>query len=80
MAEFDSGAPYYKARVTGKPVRRIDGTVIAKVSYLEREGTTIARFYKDLDEAMTLKEGSTVYVCPFDGDAYIKTKNHGNRK
>ena len=73
--DMDSGAPYYKAKVTAKPVLRIDGTVIAKVSYVERQGKTIARFYSDKEKAMTLKKGDIVYVCPYDADAYIDEKH-----
>ncbi len=69
--EQDSGAPYYEAKIISKPVRRIDGTAIAKVAYTQRNRQTIARFYSNQDEAMQLKEGDIVHVCPYDGDAYI---------
>ena len=69
--EFESPTPYYEAKVTGKPVRRIDGTVIVKVAYCQRQRGTIARFYTDQDRAMELKDGDIIHVCPFDGEAYI---------
>ncbi len=76
IMEQDGGAPYYKAKITAKPVLRIDGTVIAKVSFVERQGKTIARFYSDKDKALTLKTGDIVYVCPYDADAYMDEKKN----
>lgn len=69
--DYEDGAPYYEARVTGKPVRRIDGTVIVRVAYCQRHGGTIARFYNNQSRAMELKDEDIIHVCPFDGDAYI---------
>lgn len=72
--EYDSGAPYYRAKVTGNPNLTTDGTVIVRVEYCEKQGTTIARFHSDGEKALKLKVGDTLYVCPCDGDAHFDDK------
>ena len=71
IMEYEAGAPYYEAKVVSNPVRRIDGTVIAKVEFCETQKRTIASFYSGQQKAMELKVGALVHVCPYDGDAYI---------
>lgn len=78
--EIDAGAPYYRAKVVAKPVQRVDGTVIVKVEYCERQGRTIARFYSNKDKAMELSVDNIIYVCPYDGDAYLESESYDSLK
>lgn len=66
--EHDSGAPYYKAVVIKRPQQEAYGLVTARVRYKRTKFTT-AKFLQGNPQAMDLKCGDEVWVCPFDGDA-----------
>ena len=66
--EYDFGTPFYKAVVIERPQQEAYGLVTARVRY-KRNRCITAKFLQGNPQAMNLKCGDEVWVCPFDGEA-----------
>ena len=67
--EEDSGAPYYRAIVLGRPHLKANGTAIVNVRYRNHKKVFIASCEKHLTaEVASVRIGDEMMVCPFDGD------------
>ncbi len=74
--EMDSGGCYYQAIVMGEPARQTDGKIAANVRFRKKKRVFEATFGSNFDEALTLRRGDEVWVCPWEHDALDQIERH----
>ena len=74
--EIDYGGCYYQAIVMGKPSRRKNGKIMAKVRFRNKKRVFVATFGSNFKKALTLRPGDEVWVCPYEHDALDRIDRH----
>ena len=76
IMEIDSGGCYFQAIVMGEPSRETNGKITANVRFRNKKTVFAATFGSHYEEALTLRRGDEVWVCPYEHDALDRIDRH----